>query len=83
MTGCKNEPGWKLVIEGHTDATGSDAHNQTLSQQRAESVKAYLVKAGVDGGRLKPTGFGESKPVADNATELGRAQNRRVELVRE
>jgi outer membrane protein OmpA-like peptidoglycan-associated protein len=79
----KEEPGWKVTIEGHTDSTGSDSHNQELSQKRAESVKAYLVAGGIDAGRLQPKGFGESKPVADNATELGRAQNRRVELVRE
>lgn len=78
-----SEPAWKLMIEGHTDASGSDAHNQTLSQQRAESVKAYLVENGVAPDRLQTKGFGESKPVADNATELGRAQNRRVELVRQ
>jgi outer membrane protein OmpA-like peptidoglycan-associated protein len=78
----KSEPEWKLTIEGHTDATGSDTHNQTLSQKRAESVAAYLRSGGIDAGRLKTVGFGESKPVADNDTELGRAQNRRVELVR-
>jgi outer membrane protein OmpA-like peptidoglycan-associated protein len=79
----RHEPGWKLMIEGHTDATGSDAHNLTLSKQRAEAVKAFLVAGGVTSDRLKTEGFGESKPVADNGTELGRAQNRRVELVRE
>ncbi|HSQ34673.1 MAG TPA: OmpA family protein, partial [Candidatus Binatia bacterium] len=79
----KDEPGWKVTIEGHTDATGSDSHNLTLSQQRADSVKAYLTAAGIDGSRLKTKGFGAGKPVADNASELGRAQNRRVELVRE
>ncbi|MBU0968968.1 MAG: OmpA family protein [Proteobacteria bacterium] len=79
----RSEPGWQLTIEGHTDAVGSEDRNQTLSQQRAEAVKAYLVDGGVDAARLATTGFGESKPVADNATELGRAQNRRVELVRQ
>jgi OmpA-OmpF porin, OOP family len=79
----KSEPEWKLTIEGHTDAIGSDTHNLTLSQKRAESVAAYLKSGGIDAGRLKTVGFGESKPVADNDTELGRAQNRRVELVRE
>jgi outer membrane protein OmpA-like peptidoglycan-associated protein len=79
----RTEPEWKLIIEGHTDAVGSDEHNLTLSRQRADSVKADLVSGGVDGSRLKTAGFGESKPVAGNDTELGRAQNRRVELVRE
>lgn len=77
------EPTWALTIEGHTDAVGGDDRNQTLSQKRAEAVKAYLVAGGIAAERLKTAGFGESKPVADNATELGRAQNRRVELVRE
>jgi outer membrane protein OmpA-like peptidoglycan-associated protein len=79
----KGEPGWKVTIEGHTDASGGDAHNLELSQKRAESVKAYLAAGGIDAGRLRTKGFGESQPVADNATELGRAQNRRVELVRQ
>jgi outer membrane protein OmpA-like peptidoglycan-associated protein len=79
----KGEPEWHLTIEGHTDATGSDAYNQTLSEKRAASVAAYLVTGGIEAARLKTAGFGESKPVADNDTELGRAQNRRVELVRE
>jgi len=83
LTVLKGEPGWKLTIEGHTDSTGSDSHNQTLSQQRTEAVKAYLVAGGIGADRLQTKGFGESKPVADNATELGRAQNRRVELVRQ
>lgn len=76
------EPGWKILVEGHTDATGTAAHNQTLSGQRAQSVRDYLVGKGVAAARLSAVGFGQSKPVADNATELGRAQNRRVELVR-
>jgi outer membrane protein OmpA-like peptidoglycan-associated protein len=79
----RSEAGWQLTIEGHTDAIGSDDRNQTLSQQRAEAVKAFLVAGGVDAARLATAGFGEAKPVADNATELGRAQNRRVELVRQ
>ncbi|MEP7326588.1 MAG: OmpA family protein [Gemmatimonadota bacterium] len=77
------EPAWKLLIEGHTDAQGSDPHNQELSDTRAQAVRAALIARGVDAARLRAVGFGESKPVADNATAMGRAQNRRVELVRE
>lgn len=76
------EPEWKLTIEGHTDSTGTAAHNRALSEQRAASVKAYLVSKGIAAGRLATAGFGADRPVADNATGLGRAQNRRVELAR-
>lgn len=79
----QGEPGWKVLIEGHTDSTGGDSHNLELSQQRADSVKAFLVAGGVAAARLRTKGLGEGQPVADNATDLGRAQNRRVELVRE
>lgn len=79
----KGEPGWKIIIEGHTDSTGSESHNLDLSKRRADSVKAFLVSGGVEASRLQAKGLGEGKPVADNATDLGRAQNRRVELVRE
>ena len=79
----QSEPSWKLTIEGHTDSTGSSDYNQKLSLQRADAVKAYLVAAGIEVGRLQTKGFGSAKPVADNASELGRAQNRRVELVRQ
>jgi hypothetical protein len=76
------EPAWRLTIEGHTDSTGTTEHNQALSEQRAAAVEGYLAGHGVDPGRLTTTGFGASRPVADNGCELGRAQNRRVELVR-
>ena len=69
-----------IVIEGHTDAIGSDEYNQALSVERAEAVYRYLVNAGIDPERLRTVGFGKTRPVADNATESGRAQNRRVEL---
>jgi outer membrane protein OmpA-like peptidoglycan-associated protein len=76
-------PEWKLKVEGHTDATGGEAHNQQLSQQRAEAVKGYLAAAGIDGARLTTAGLAATVPVASNATESGRAQNRRVELAKE
>ena len=76
------EPSWSVLVEGHTDSTSTAAHNQTLSEQRAKSVLNYLTGKGVAASRLSAAGFGQSRPVADNATELGRARNRRVELVR-
>jgi OOP family OmpA-OmpF porin len=75
-------PDWRFRIEGHTDSTGSKAANQTLSAQRAASVAAWLTAHGIDQSRLITQGFGDSQPVADNATEEGRAKNRRVELVK-
>lgn len=78
----KENAGWKLTIEGHTDATSTAAHNQQLSQQRAEAVKAYLQAAGIDAARLQAVGLGSTKPVASNDSAIGRAQNRRVELVK-
>ncbi|HUB05916.1 MAG TPA: OmpA family protein [Myxococcales bacterium] len=69
-----------LQVEGHTDDTGSPAHNEKLSQARAESVKAYLVKRGVSEDRLVARGFGQDRPIASNATSKGRAANRRVEF---
>jgi len=77
-----SEPTMQLMIEGHTDSDGTTEHNQVLSQQRAESVKSYLVAAGISSSRLSVEGFGESMPVASNATATGKAQNRRVELVK-
>lgn len=73
----------KLLIAGHTDNTGSDAANRTLSQQRAEAVRNALLARGVAADRLTAQGFGSGVPVADNASEAGRAQNRRVELVKQ
>ncbi|MEQ8307321.1 MAG: OmpA family protein [Hoeflea sp.] len=67
-------------VMGHTDSTGSDQYNLTLSQQRAQSVASYLVSQGNDPRRFYTQGFGESRPVADNSTEAGRAANRRVEI---
>jgi outer membrane protein OmpA-like peptidoglycan-associated protein len=69
-----------IDIYGHTDNVGSDAYNQTLSENRARSVADYLASRGVQSERMATRGFGESQPTADNATEAGRAQNRRVEI---
>ncbi len=73
-------PETRLDIDGHTDNVGADDFNQKLSESRANAVKAYLVSKGVDESRLLATGYGESKPVADNKTAAGRQKNRRVEM---
>ena len=78
----KNQPDWKITVEGHTDNAGAKAANQALSQKRAEAVVAWLSKHEVDRARLSAAGFGDTKPVEDNSTEDGRAKNRRVELVK-
>jgi len=70
-----------IRVEGHTDSVGSEAGNLKLSQGRAKSVMEYLVKAGVDAGRLTSDGFGDGQPIAPNDTKDGRAKNRRVEFV--
>lgn len=69
-----------IDVNGHTDSTGSAAHNQELSERRAASVANYLGGRGVDQRRMSTLGFGPSQPVASNATPTGRAQNRRVEI---
>ncbi len=71
-------PSLTVEIQGHTDSKGSDAYNQGLSERRAASVKRLLVNNGISSGRLTTRGFGESRPVASNDTEAGRAHNRRV-----
>lgn len=76
----KTEGTIAIVCEGHTDSRGTDEYNQKLSLRRAHAVKDYLVKGGVPADRIKVEGLGESKPVASNDTDDGRAQNRRVEL---
>ena len=67
-------------VLGHTDSTGSDAYNQSLSERRAESVANFLANSGVQRARLATKGYGESQPIASNSTEEGRAGNRRVEI---
>jgi outer membrane protein OmpA-like peptidoglycan-associated protein len=78
----KGNPALKLAINGYTDETGSASHNQPLSDGRAAAVRQALIAAGIDGDRLLSKGFGASAPVADNGSEAGKAQNRRVELVK-
>jgi OmpA-OmpF porin, OOP family len=73
-------PTWRMQIEGHTDNVGAKAANQTLSEQRAAAVVAWLTANGIEKSRLTSRGFGDSTPVADNTTEEGRSKNRRVAL---
>lgn len=73
-------PGLGITIAGYTDNRGSAAKNLTLSKQRADAVAKWLINSGLDGSLLKTVGHGADKPVADNATEEGRAQNRRIEF---
>ncbi|MBX3231713.1 MAG: DUF4398 and OmpA-like domain-containing protein [Labilithrix sp.] len=77
----KGNPDANITIEGHTDSQGSRDHNMVLSQQRAESVKAALVARGVAADRIKTVGVGPDRPLADNKSTEGRANNRRVEII--
>ncbi len=78
----KDNPDLKVSVEGHTDNTGTPSNNKILSQQRADAVKAAVIKQGISASRMTTTGWGQDKPVADNRTEEGRAKNRRVEIVK-
>jgi len=69
-----------ILIEGHTDSTGTDQHNKVLSEERATSVADFLKSYGVIGSRITTNGYGESQPVASNSTSEGRQQNRRVDI---
>ncbi len=75
-----NYPESQVIIKGHTDSMGSESYNQRLSEERADRVRGFLISEGVVPSRISALGFGESLPVATNATDTGRAQNRRVEL---
>jgi outer membrane protein OmpA-like peptidoglycan-associated protein len=76
----KDNPDMLLAIDGHTDSDGSEEMNQTLSENRAKTVKNYLVSKGIDEGRISAIGHGELEPIASNKTAAGKAQNRRSEL---
>jgi OOP family OmpA-OmpF porin len=78
----RDNPDLNVSVEGHTDSKGNAVKNKALSKRRAESVVKALVKAGIDAVRLSAVGWGQEKPVADNSTEEGRAENRRVEIVK-
>jgi outer membrane protein OmpA-like peptidoglycan-associated protein len=77
----ETHPGLKLRVEGYTDSVGGDTYNMTLSENRANSVKAFLVNQGVDPGSIDVVGYGKSNPVASNDTAEGRQENRRVEII--
>ena len=79
----KNNPDWKMRVVGHTDSTGSAPANNTLSKQRAQSVMTYLTSHGVDSSRLRVEAEGQSQPATTNASDTGRAENRRVELIKD
>jgi outer membrane protein OmpA-like peptidoglycan-associated protein len=77
----KQDPDAKIVIEGHTDSQGPASFNQDLSQHRADSVRTFLTSRGMAPDRITAVGFGPTRPIADNASAEGRANNRRVEIV--
>ncbi|RPJ22274.1 MAG: OmpA family protein [Desulfobacteraceae bacterium] len=77
----KDNPDVVLELQGNTDSVGTDAYNLALGKRRADAVFNYLKSKGIQANRLKEASFGEGKPVASNATDAGRAQNRRVDLV--
>jgi outer membrane protein OmpA-like peptidoglycan-associated protein len=74
-------PGLKIQLEGHTDSIGTDDYNMKLSQQRADSVRDYLISQGVPTSTVSATGMGKANPVASNDTPAGRQRNRRVDMV--
>jgi len=77
----KDDPSMTLRVEGHTDNKGSHEHNMSLSQSRAETVREYMIRRGIDPSRLTAHGYGETRPIDTNRTDSGRARNRRVEFV--
>lgn len=80
VQGMKDQPSLNVEIQGHTDISGAHAYNMSLSQRRADAVKAYLISKGISAERMTTRGYGPDRPVATNATAAGRAENRRVEF---
>ena len=80
VSSLQGDPSAQITIVGHTDSTGSDAFNNKLSIERADSVRDYIVTRGVAAGRVATAGRGDREPIADNNTEAGRTKNRRVEI---
>lgn len=76
-----HRPSVRIRVAGHTDNVGDPRRNQVLSEQRAQAVRDYLVSHGIDGGRIEAVGYGDQRPLTSNATEEGRAQNRRIEAI--
>ncbi|WP_207423863.1 OmpA family protein [Desertivirga brevis] len=81
VASLKSNPGTNVMVVGHTDNVGSDQYNLSLSEQRASSVKNYISNLGINSSRVTTRGMGEAEPIADNTTEVGKASNRRVEVV--
>jgi len=80
LTILKSRPKMTITIVGHTDSDGNDAYNQKLSEARATSVMQYFLQKGISANRVQAIGKGEAAPIADNKTEAGKAQNRRIEI---
>ena len=76
-------PTMRVVVEGHTDSVGSHDYNMKLSERRANAARDYMVEKGISASRIKTAWYGETRPVASNATAAGRAKNRRVDIVAE
>jgi outer membrane protein OmpA-like peptidoglycan-associated protein len=79
-TSLEEYEGTEILVVGHTDSTGEEAYNQTLSERRADSARTFLIGAGLEASRVRAVGRGELEPIADNSTDSGRQQNRRVEI---
>jgi outer membrane protein OmpA-like peptidoglycan-associated protein len=79
----KANPSMHVVVEGHTDSVGTHEYNMKLSERRADAARDYMIEKGISAGRIRAAWYGETRPVASNATAAGRAKNRRVDVVAE